>query len=423
MSTALDAVWDWFRVLHDTTGIKLTIFYDAFDRARFFYGFLTSIRLMAVCLVSSVALGVVGAWLQGARLEWLRLATQAYIQFFRNTPPLVQLYFFYFALGAYLRVAGASGLSGRLVSNFTWAAICLSLYAGAFNVEIFRAGIEAVPRETAEAAESLGYSRLEAYVYVILPLAFRISLPALNHNLVNLVKTTTIAYAIAVPEMLYVANQIWSDELNVPEMMNVLLVIYVALVGVVVYLMGRWERAMRIPGYTILKWTPLLAQGFALNIAMSFLAMAIGTALGLPLGLGLISLMPPVRASSWLITQFFRNAPWLVVLFYCILLMPFEVRIGGIIVPLPGWAKSTAGLALPVMANVAELVRGAVQSVPSGQWEASEALAFTRLQTLRMVILPQWVRRMTPPWMNLYAILTVAIPLTSVVDLSEAMTF
>ena len=81
-------------------------------------------------------------------------------------------------------------------------------------------------------------------------LAFRISLPAVNNNLVNLVKTTTIAYAIAVPEMLYVANQIWSDELNVAEMMNVLLAIYVSLVGVLVYVMGRWERAMRIPGYT-----------------------------------------------------------------------------------------------------------------------------------------------------------------------------
>jgi polar amino acid transport system permease protein len=84
---------------------------------------------------------------------------------------------------------------------------------------------------------------------VILPLAFRISLPALNNNLVNLVKTTTVAYAIAVPEMLYVANQIWSDELNVPEMMNALLIIYVALVGVLVFAMGRWERSMRIPGY------------------------------------------------------------------------------------------------------------------------------------------------------------------------------
>ena len=129
--------------------------------------------------------------------------------------------------------------------------IGLSLYAGAFNVEIFRAGIEAVPKETVEAAESLGYGRLKAYSYVILPLAFRISLPALNNNLVNLVKTTTISYAIAVPEMLYVANQIWSDEVNVPEMMNVLLIVYVALVGLVVLVMNRWERAMKVPGWGI----------------------------------------------------------------------------------------------------------------------------------------------------------------------------
>jgi polar amino acid transport system permease protein len=173
---------------------------------------------------------------------------------------------------------------------------------------------------------------------------------------------------------------------------------------------------------TIVKWTPLLAQGFALNIAMSFLAMAIGTAFGVALGLGQISLLSPVRASSWSVTQFFRNSPWLVLLFYCMLLLPFEIRIGNSIVSLPGWAKATVGLALPVMANVSELVRGAVQSIPSGQWEASEALAFTRLQSLRMVILPQCVKRMTPPWMNLYAILTVATPLTSVVGVSEAMT-
>ena len=173
---------------------------------------------------------------------------------------------------------------------------------------------------------------------------------------------------------------------------------------------------------TIWKWTPLLAQGFALNIAISFLAMAIGTVAGVPLGLCQISLLPPVRASSWLVTQFFRNAPWLVLLFYCMLLMPFEVRIGDMIIPLPGWLKSTIGLSLPVMANVSELVRGAVRSIPYGQWEAAESLAYTRGQTLWLVILPQCVKRITPPWMNLYAILTTSTPLCSVVGVSEAMT-
>jgi polar amino acid transport system permease protein len=187
---------------------------------------------------------------------------------------------------------------------------------------------------------------------------------------------------------------------------------------------GEAQAAPGTPGIiaTILKWTPLLAQGFALNIAMSFLAMAIGTAVGVPLGLAQISLLPPVRASSWFATQFFRNSPWLVLLFYCMLLLPFEVRIGDTIVPLPGWLKSTIGLSLPVMANVSELVRGAVRSIPYGQWEAAESLAMTRRQTLSMIILPQCVKRMTPPWMNLYAILTVATPLTSVVGVSEAMT-
>ena len=98
----LQPLWDWFRRLHETTGIKLTIFYDAFDRARFFNGFLTSVRLMALCIVRASSSAIVGAWIQGSRLRLLRALTQGYIQFFRNTPPLVQLYFFYFALGSYL---------------------------------------------------------------------------------------------------------------------------------------------------------------------------------------------------------------------------------------------------------------------------------------------------------------------------------
>src|SRR5215470_5636112 len=162
----LTPFWEWFRELNATTGIKLTILYDAFDRARFINGFLTSVRLMAICIVASVVIGVAGAWVQRSRLRLLRALMAAYVQFFRNTPPLVQLYFFYFALGSYLHATNDMGLAVPIVSNFTWAAICLSLYAGAFNVEIFRAGIEAVPDETVEATEALGYTRLRAYIHV-----------------------------------------------------------------------------------------------------------------------------------------------------------------------------------------------------------------------------------------------------------------
>ncbi|MGQ0663013.1 MAG: amino acid ABC transporter permease [Pseudomonadota bacterium] len=248
----MDAVADWFEWLHAAHGVNLTVIYDPFDRGRFIQGFLTTVRLSAVCIVVSVVIGLAGAWLQGSRFKLTRRIVQAYIQFFRNTPPLVQLYFFYFAVGGLLpRVTDQFGAQVPPIGGLAWAIISFSFFAGAFNVEIFRAGIEAVPRATIEAAMALGYSRLKAFVHVVLPLAFRICLPALNNNLVNLIKTTTLAYAIGVPELLYASAQIWSEVLNVREMMWVLLLTYVAIVGLLVVAMSRWERALRIPGYSV----------------------------------------------------------------------------------------------------------------------------------------------------------------------------
>jgi polar amino acid transport system permease protein len=172
----------------------------------------------------------------------------------------------------------------------------------------------------------------------------------------------------------------------------------------------------------IARWVPLLLTGFGFNILISVLSMAVGTAFGVMLGLMQISLLPPVRFSSWFVTQFFRNAPWLVLLFYCMFLLPFEIRAFGMRIPFPDWIKAIIGLSLPVMANVSEIVRGAVNSIPTGQWEAADSLAFSRRQTLWQIIIPQCVKRMLPPWMNLYAILTMATVLASVVGVSEVMT-
>ena len=173
---------------------------------------------------------------------------------------------------------------------------------------------------------------------------------------------------------------------------------------------------------TILIWTPLLLKGFGFNILISFMSMAIGTVIGSVLGVLQISLLPPIRLSSRFLTQFFRNSPWLVLLFYCMFMLPFEITIGGLRIPFPDWIKAVIGLSLPVMANVSEIVRGAVNSIPSGQWEASESLAFTRRQQIWLIILPQCYKRMLPPWMNLYAILTMATVLASIVGVEEVMT-
>lgn len=246
----MENIYTWFKVLYENTGINLTIIYDAFDRARFIDGFLTTIKLSILCLIFSVIIGIVGAWLQRSDMVWTRRFVQGYIQLFRNTPPLVQMYFFYFGISAVLpSVQSEFGFPEPMFGNFTWAVISLSFFVGAFNVEIFRSGIEAISSATIEASDALGFNRLQTYIYVVLPLAFRVCLPALNNNLVNLVKTTTLAFAIAVPEMFYVSNQVWSDNVNVEEMMVVLFIAYMLLVGILVWAMGRWERALFIPGF------------------------------------------------------------------------------------------------------------------------------------------------------------------------------
>lgn len=180
---------------------------------------------------------------------------------------------------------------------------------------------------------------------------------------------------------------------------------------------------------TLVKWTPLMFLGapgefggFVLNIAVSFMTMALGTFTGLWVGIAQVSTIAPIRRTAWAVTQLFRNSPWLVLLFYFILLLPFYVEIAGVRLDVPGWLKATLALSLPIMANVSEIVRGAIMSIPDGQWESAESLAFTRIQTLWRIILPQCIKRMIPPWMNWYCILTMSTPLISILGVNDGMT-
>ena len=241
---------DMFRFINDGYGLNFSPFTDAFDGQRFLLGLRTTIELSLTCILFSVLLGAFGAWLLSTRSRLAHGAVRCYVQAFRNTPPLVQLTFFYFAVGSLFHSAAGAQAGAPLIDGYGWAVISFSLLAGAFNVEIFRSGVEAVPPTMVEAAEGLGFSKLQTYRYVLAPLGLRICLPALTNNLVNLVKTTTLAYAIGVPELLYAASQIWSEVMNVREMMYLLLAVYIALIAILVWVMERWERALRMPGYT-----------------------------------------------------------------------------------------------------------------------------------------------------------------------------
>ena len=185
-----------------------------------------------------------------------------------------------------------------------------------------------------------------------------------------------------------------------------------------------WQTLMRRLPYILIgnqeNWT--IKGGFVLNIIISIACMTISTVLGIIFGLAQISLQPVVRWFAWFMTQFFRNSPWLVILYVMLYLLPFQINIGFASFEFSPVAKSILGLSLVVAANISEIVRGAIQSIPSGQWEAARAMGYTNNQILRLVIFPQAFKRMIPPWMNWYAILTMGTTLTNLVGVPEGLT-
>jgi polar amino acid transport system permease protein len=245
----LEFIAPFFRQLYERTGLNFNVFYDNYEYGRFLTGMSISLQLIFWSLLLSLVIGVLGAWMQGVKSAAVRIAVNAYIQAFRNTPPMIQLLFFYFGLGAFTPAIDMGGYTQPLISSFAWAVISLGIFGGAFNVEIFRAGLEAVPEATREAAESLCLTKWQVYRHVTLPLAFRISLPALTNNLVSLAKNTSLAYVISVPEMTYALNQVWSDSFNVPEMILLLFLFYVIVVTLLASGLHALERKLALPGY------------------------------------------------------------------------------------------------------------------------------------------------------------------------------
>ncbi|MBJ7220293.1 MULTISPECIES: amino acid ABC transporter permease [unclassified Brenneria] len=182
-----------------------------------------------------------------------------------------------------------------------------------------------------------------------------------------------------------------------------------------------WRPAENSGLAQLVKWMPYLLKGFALNIWISILAIALGTLTGLIVGAMAHSDWRWLNAPARLFIHVFRNAPLLVLIFFTTYLFPFELKIGDVYVPFPDWIKVMLGLALPACANVAEIFRGAIRSIPAAQWETALSLAFSRVQALRWLILPQCFKRMLPPWMNLYAHIAMGTTMASLVGVGDVL--
>ena len=176
------------------------------NRDVFFTGFRNTLILFSASFVGALLIGVVMASLRTWGRPVLRDIGGVYVEFFRNTPLLVQLIFFQTLLSpAYLGVTREPILA---------AIIGLSIYTGAFVTEVVRSGILAVDARQIEAARSLGLSQLQSIRHVVMPQAVRSVIPPLGNLSIALSKNTAVAGAIAVTELLRAAQQIENRTLS-----------------------------------------------------------------------------------------------------------------------------------------------------------------------------------------------------------------
>ena len=169
---------------------------------------LLGLGMAVVSLAIGTVIGLLVAYARGAPPRWLRWPAFVYVEFIRNVPLLLLVFFVYFGLPE----LGIYGLDK--IQSFV---LTLSLYAGAYMAEVFRAGLASIPRGYVEAARAIGLRPIQRQLYVILPVMFRITLPSFTNNLISLFKDTSLAAAIAVPELTFTARQINANTFRVME--------------------------------------------------------------------------------------------------------------------------------------------------------------------------------------------------------------
>ena len=210
-------------------------------------GVITTLEISALAWVLAVALGILSGALRTVPFRPLRAAATFYVEFFRNVPLLVWMFFWYFGVPPLL----PRGIQDWLFNHHAefWAGMfALGVYHGARMSEVIRSGIQAIPRTQFEAAQAMGLTVMQAYRLVIIPIALRLIVPPATNESLNLLKNSSVALTISVAELTFQTRQIETYTAKAIEALTAGTVIYLVLCLGIATVMSRLERRFAIPG-------------------------------------------------------------------------------------------------------------------------------------------------------------------------------
>jgi His/Glu/Gln/Arg/opine family amino acid ABC transporter permease subunit len=210
-------------------------------------GLVTTLELSALAWALAVGLGILSGALRTVTFAPLRAAATFYVEFFRNVPLLVWMFFWYFGVPPLLP-RGVQDWLFNHGAEFWAAVIALGVYTGARMSEVIRAGILAIPRTQFEASLAMGLTVGQAYRLVILPIALRLIVPPMTNESLNLLKNSSVALTISVPELTFQTRQIETYTARAIEALTAGTLIYLVLCLGIATVMSRLERRFAIPG-------------------------------------------------------------------------------------------------------------------------------------------------------------------------------
>jgi len=196
--------------------LNFAVIWANFDKL--LWGLVLGLSLALASVGIGAVIGLVGGFVSSGTNRIGRAIVAAYVAVIRNTPILVIVLLIYFALPQ----------TGIVLDKLPSFIVALSIYSGAYLSEVFRAGLVSVPKGVVEAARAIGLTRLQTNVYVVAPIMLRNALPALGSTFISLFKDTSIAAAIAVPELTFQARKINVESFRVVETWTVASALYIA---------------------------------------------------------------------------------------------------------------------------------------------------------------------------------------------------